>query len=1808
MSRGPQAATAAAPASNAATAATTTTAPLVFCGNMPQNRASPASSSSSSSASATPASFPASPDPSSSSSGTATASAAIRGHFIVQSDVPSPASPPPESLVRLKREEQARLDELDAQLKRVFAQSSSFSREPGPGALSRLGAAASSAGGAVLSGNMGGMSASAAGSAVVQYALGSTLLPQGIADLISNISLLARVSLKCSAFFIEVLIEAARLSTGAGLGITRRALISAVASARNVSSLASNVLPNGLLEGPPNDQAAMKALSKTIGPANHAFLTVLDRYTSLGIYMIHHTFTLAELFAMSGFYLTSTGIKMGIGAADESVRMLDQIFGSNETSRALSSFITLARRELGDDGVTGTGGITGTVKTIAYLTKAITAFAVLQNMTHRRTFAEQKLKVIYDCTVLGEAETNSWRAKLWGVGNFVPARKTSLIVGAPTSGDAHQIFSLLAPGGEVGAVGSGPEAGSLRSQRQGRPTSYLSTRSGEQPCITSFDLRSDPSGVLSSPSGDPDETEDTIMADLNYYVGGDEDEEDDEVEDALMRTSGDGASQALVRRGAGKNRERSKGIISAKRMRPAELTEEMRMVLKHHGDRELENGVIVSQETEPRGRREVRRTMRKMINESKSGAGGGGGGEVVFEMITEIVETTETTTTVEARTPVDEKPALSLSGAAGDKSSPTSNGRWGKGFSRQGKGGSGAAAGPTPSSSSSSPQRKASFNNWLPSVFQPLKAGEKRTERDVTNTRSAVDTESIYDDRVERTRMEEDTWCEISTSSQAARDRDRDQRQQLSPQQFGGALQRLSSVGGLELATAGPIGSASASGRPTSFSEEEVERELVLGEIPTMPNGAPATAVGTVALRDSLEHPDQSKARMQVVLKTMTKKLVQRKRILRKITVKNSRGVADGHGAELEEDEEDVGLFGDERRFEDEEDVAVGMWLEADSDVMSAGARTPASQSGFADDGLRSTDVRLDGGGAGLGLNFASATAGGGGLKGKQRAREIEYASSPASSEGARTPRGAVPGPGDGGRKAGAGSTFQRALGRARDAVRSTSRSASLAPNGISRAAPAANPDSSDVSMESIAPKDKTAGAGPKSPIHTASRLLSPAPTVPTRARNNISATATPITNGSSISGPAAPFGNDAFSGSGSVSQRGSLRKGKRASRSAFGVPFLGAQYDPSVDGSGSAAGTTTTNGLLHSPPMISSRRHSRAPSVTSVHSFTSRTHTHTNTTAHNSPYLNNPESTVHGRGYGGGASGSGNAGRGTAHPSALAPELGPNFPGEPAGEMGNAYYPHSHLAKNLHRFMRHSSAAYGQNFMRIFGIGQADYFFPDTSKHHANVWSFAHHVGLDVDKILLSSFTEGGTGPFHSDKMSPLVNYVSVDDESEAIVFTCRGTLGLSDILTDLTCTYEPIPVQGGNPDCEYKVHAGMLHSARLFRAQSSTVFSTIRIGLEENPDYGLILAGHSLGGGVCTVLAVLWSVPAPVFLRQIEEIKAKGLEPPRFPPITTPFVTSLTSGLPPGRPIHTYAYGPPATATADLSHFCRGLVTSLAHGYDMVPFFSLGALRDLKNVAKSLAEERETDVAQEIVARTIGLLQHKRQHRQGSGSSIDAGASAHDRPRLPPSTPVASITAADLAGFNEDSMSQAQPIAEERLQAVDLDELTKGRTANRANRPGYRDPNLSRQPADDATDATTAIPSLVQDEVEADAELNQWLWAVIKTMRADMKEEKLYPPGHVYCIESFAVFVTPRMSRSSAHSRKQDYDRLAASKGQAHRVVLRYCEDVEKRFSEIVWSMSMLRDHIPTNYEFCTQLLCESILPDDVDAPGQR
>ncbi|KAI9317594.1 hypothetical protein BX666DRAFT_2112010 [Dichotomocladium elegans] len=390
--------------------------------------------------------------------------------------------------------------------------------------------------------------------------------------------------------------------------------------------------------------------------------------------------------------------------------------------------------------------------------------------------------------------------------------------------------------------------------------------------------------------------------------------------------------------------------------------------------------------------------------------------------------------------------------------------------------------------------------------------------------------------------------------------------------------------------------------------------------------------------------------------------------------------------------------------------------------------------------------------------------------------------------------------------------------------------------------------------------------------------------------------------------------------------------------------------------------------------------------------------------------------------------------------------------------------FPRNHILKNIEHFMRYASAAYGESFMRILKIGDIPSVLPDS--HHPNHHAFAHHTGVSVDDILLSSYTD--TTLFSAMKhqqLHALVHYVTVDHMTQSVVLTCRGTLGLSDVLTDLMCDYAEFEHNGTT----YTAHGGMLEAAQLLAAQKGKVYDAIMSGLMANPSYGLVLCGHSLGAGVASLLSVLWSEERQANI-QAEPHALAALALARDP---VPFVTSRQSGLPSGRPIHCYTYGPPCVMSLELSEYCgRGLVTSIVHGYDIVPSLSLGLLKDFKNVAVSLSQE--SSVADDIISRVIGRY---RKNDENSNSNDD-----HD----------------------------------------------------------------------------------------------QWFWALIKTMRADMGADKLYPPSTVYLVESTAQFVQQHTSGGLKKKHKR-----------AHNIVFHKCEDVQTRFSEIVFSRTMFMDHAPNMYE---------------------
>lgn len=94
------------------------------------------------------------------------------------------------------------------------------------------------------------------------------------------------------------------------------------------------------------------------------------------------------------------------------------------------------------------------------------------------------------------------------------------------------------------------------------------------------------------------------------------------------------------------------------------------------------------------------------------------------------------------------------------------------------------------------------------------------------------------------------------------------------------------------------------------------------------------------------------------------------------------------------------------------------------------------------------------------------------------------------------------------------------------------------------------------------------------------------------------------------------------------------------------------------------------------------------------------------------------------------------------------------------------------------------------------------------------------------------------------TDSIPSVVNFVSVDHNLHIVVLSCRGSLGLSDILTDLICDFETVSIPYAPPSGQYYVHAGMWHSAT--RLRHGVVHETIRQALQQYPTYGLVLCGH--------------------------------------------------------------------------------------------------------------------------------------------------------------------------------------------------------------------------------------------------------------------------------------------------------------------------------------------------------------------------
>jgi len=107
-------------------------------------------------------------------------------------------------------------------------------------------------------------------------------------------------------------------------------------------------------------------------------------------------------------------------------------------------------------------------------------------------------------------------------------------------------------------------------------------------------------------------------------------------------------------------------------------------------------------------------------------------------------------------------------------------------------------------------------------------------------------------------------------------------------------------------------------------------------------------------------------------------------------------------------------------------------------------------------------------------------------------------------------------------------------------------------------------------------------------------------------------------------------------------------------------------------------------------------------------------------------------------------------------------------------------------------------------------------------------------------------------------------------DHQRKTLVLCIRGTWSAHDVLTDLCCTAEEYQGPVGSTlssssswsaakdgERRFCAHKGMLEAAMAVAIEMEDI---IEAELKANPDFSLVLVGHSMGGGCCSLLATFW------------------------------------------------------------------------------------------------------------------------------------------------------------------------------------------------------------------------------------------------------------------------------------------------------------------------------------------------------------
>jgi Lipase (class 3) len=161
-------------------------------------------------------------------------------------------------------------------------------------------------------------------------------------------------------------------------------------------------------------------------------------------------------------------------------------------------------------------------------------------------------------------------------------------------------------------------------------------------------------------------------------------------------------------------------------------------------------------------------------------------------------------------------------------------------------------------------------------------------------------------------------------------------------------------------------------------------------------------------------------------------------------------------------------------------------------------------------------------------------------------------------------------------------------------------------------------------------------------------------------------------------------------------------------------------------------------------------------------------------------------------------------------------------------------------LIRRLAHYSVYASAAYGWT-MEAALRGRL---------HMGNLQALLKTTGIEPEDVIKSAWVSKTHRPAF---------FIVRDKKYRKIVLAIRGTLSPRDLLTDLCAVAETFET-----DCpgNHRAHQGMLKAARCVAKETADI---IDAELRANPDFSLVLVGHSLGGGVASVLGTLWEGKYP-------------------------------------------------------------------------------------------------------------------------------------------------------------------------------------------------------------------------------------------------------------------------------------------------------------------------------------------------------